>query len=125
VSVDDASFASPREAAWDAETGTWSLSLGELPNGEHTVYARASMDQTVSESASSTFTVAPAASVEWQVVARNGAPAADNWRTAGGVESWSFTFSTAPYAKSVNTIVVRLVEGGLETARATVRAKFN
>ena len=124
VSVDDPSFGSPIEAAWDEASGTWRASLGELPNGSHTVFARASIDQTRSEVTSSTFTVAPAARVEWQVVARNGAPAADNWRTASGVESWSFSFSTAPYAKTTNTIVVRLVEGDLETARSTVRVRL-
>jgi hypothetical protein len=124
VSVDDPLFGSPTEAAWDAEAGTWSASLGALSNGSHTVHARASMDQTVSDVASSAFTVAPPARVEWQVVARNAAPAPDNWRTATGVESWAFSFSTEPYAKATNTIVARLVEGDLETARSTARARF-
>jgi hypothetical protein len=57
-------------------------------------------------------------------VARNGAPAPDGWRTADGVGTWGFALDTGAYAKTTNTLVVRLVEGGLETARTTVRAKF-
>jgi hypothetical protein len=99
------------------------VSLGELGDGEHTVYARATLDQQRSEVAASTFTVAPDARVEWQLVARNGAPASDNWRPASGVESWGFEFQTAPYGKGAFTLVTRLVEGDLETARSTVRLR--
>ena len=80
VSIDDAGFTSPRQAAWDAESGTWSLALGSLANGQHTIYARARMDTTYSAVASAAFTVAPDARVEWQVVRKNGAPSATGWQ---------------------------------------------
>jgi hypothetical protein len=124
VSVDDASFTAPQQAAWDPQSGTWSLSLGELATGGHTVYARARMDTTYSAVASSAFTVAPDARVEWQVVRKNSAPSADGWETASGVGSWSFQLATGSYGSGNWTIVVRLVEDGLEVARATVAVKF-
>jgi hypothetical protein len=123
LSLDDPSFGSPIEAAWDQAGGTWSASLGSPGAGEHTLHARATMDQSVSEVAASTFTVGPDARVEWQVVARNAAPAPDAWRTATGVEAWSFDLDTAAYGKGHWTVVTRLVEAGLETARATARVR--
>lgn len=124
MSLDDASFGAPRQAAWDPETGTWSLSLGNLPAGEHTVYARARMDTTYSEVANSTFGVARNAAVEWQVVRKNNAPSATGWQTASGVSSWTFQLATGTYGAGNWTIVVRLVEDGLEVARSTAAAKF-
>ncbi|NJD27570.1 MAG: hypothetical protein FIA92_04665 [Chloroflexi bacterium] len=124
VSLDDPSFASPTEALVDESGGTWSLALGELANGEHVVYARARIDGTTSEIASATFRVAPDARVEWQVVRRNAAPSPDGWRTATGVDAWSFDFSTADYGSGAWAIVVRLVEDGLEAARDTLFVKL-
>jgi len=124
VSIDDASFGSSIEADLDFGTDTWSAPLGELAGGSHTIYARATRDQMASPVASSTFGVAPDARVEWQIVKKNAAPDPAAWRTASGVESWSFTLETSAYGNGPRTIVVRLVEDGLETARATVRAKF-
>ena len=124
VSLDDAAFTSPRQAAWDAESGTWSVSLGTLPDGNHTLYARARMDTTTSAVASSAFTVAPDARVEWQVVRRNGAPSATGWQTADGLFSWSFQFGTGAYGNGSWTIVTRLVEGDLEVVRATAAVKL-
>jgi hypothetical protein len=124
VSVDDASFTAPQQAAWDPASGTWSLSLGNLANGQHTVYARARMDTTYSAVASSVFNVAPDARVEWQVVRRNSAPSADGWEAASGVGSWTFQLATSAYGNGNWTIVVRLVEDGLEVARATAAVKF-
>ena len=124
VAVDDAAFTSPRQAAWDAETGTWSVSLGALGDGEHTLYARARMDTNTSAVASSAFTVAPDARVEWQLVRKNAAPSATGWQTAGGVSSWSFQFATSSYGTGNWTLVVRRVEGGLEVARATATLKL-
>ena len=124
VSVDDSGFGSPIEAAVDDASGTWSAPLGDLADGAHTVHVRARMDQTSSAVATSSFVVAADARVEWQVVARNGAPDPAAWQTADGVAAWSFSFDTGAQGPGQRTIVSRLVEGGLETARATVRARF-
>jgi PKD repeat protein len=124
VSLDDPSFGSPLEAAWDEASATWSVPLGALDDGEHTIHARASMDQSRSDVASATFTVGPDARVEWQVVARNSAPSPARWATAAGLADWSFAFESADYGKGHWTIVTRLVEDGAETARATVRARI-
>jgi hypothetical protein len=124
VSIDDASFRAPQQAAWDAESGTWSLAVGALADGQHTVYARARMDTTYSAVASSTFRVEPDARVEWQVVRKNSAPSASGWRTATGVSAWTFEFATSAYGNGNWTVVVRLVEDGLEVARTTASARF-
>ena len=124
VSVDDAGFGSPREAAWDEASGTWSVSVGSLANGQHTIYARARMGTTYSAAASSAFEVGPDVRVEWQVVKKNSAPTADGWQTATGVSSWSFQFATGAYGSGSWTIVVRRVEDGLEVARATAAVRF-
>jgi hypothetical protein len=44
---------------------------------------------------------------------------------ADGLDAWTFAFDTSTYGKGDRTIVVRLVSGGLELSRATVRARFN
>ena len=124
VSIDDAAFQAPQQASWDAESGTWSLALGGLANGQHTVYARARMDTTYSAVASSTFRVEPDARVEWQVVRKNSAPSPTDWGTATGVSHWSFQFATSAYGNGNWTIVVRLVEDDLEVARSTASVKF-
>ena len=124
VALDDPTFANLIPATIDDASGTWSASLGTPADGSHTVYARAAIDQTRSSTVSSSFTVAPAARVEWQVVKKNAAPDPAGWRVADGLESWTFGFDTSAYGKGDRTIVVRLVQGGLELARATVRAKF-
>jgi hypothetical protein len=124
VSLDDPNFGDPIEASVDAASETWHAPLGAIDAGTHTVYARARVDTTTSEVASSTFTAAPDARVEWQIVNRNAAPTPDGWRTADGIASWSYTFATEEYGKGRRTLVARLVEGGLEAARATVSAQF-
>lgn len=124
VSVDDLSFGAPVEASVDQASGTWSVPLGTLADGDHTLYARARMDLTTSQVASSAFRVAPAARVEWQVVRKNAAPDPSAWRTADGVSSWRFAFDAGMYGKGRQTIVTRLVEGGLELARSTVRIRI-
>lgn len=124
VSLDDPAFGSPIEAAWDEASGTWTAPLGTPADGRHTLYARASVDQARSAVTSSTFTVRRPARVEWQVVERNAAPAPNSWRVADGVEAWRYGFATGDYGAGNRTIVTRLVEGGLEVARATVRARF-
>lgn len=116
VSVDDATFANPIRATLDPATRTWSAPLGDLARGAHTVYARAAIDQTLSDVASSTFTVVPDAVIEWQVVSRNSPPKANAWQRADGLESWRFGFATAGYEKGWNGILVRLVEHGEEAA---------
>ena len=55
---------------------------------------------------------------------KNSAPVADGWRAAEGLASWSFGFSTSSYGGGSWTIVVRLVEDELETARSTVAVKL-
>jgi hypothetical protein len=124
ISIDDASFAAPIEASLDEATGTWSASIGDLPNGAHTLRARARMDTTTSEVAVSAFSVAPVARVEWQVVRKNAAPDPLAWRTADGVTSWRYVFATGDFGSGQHTLVTRLIEGDLETARTTVRARF-
>ncbi|MEJ7795665.1 MAG: S8 family serine peptidase [Nocardioides sp.] len=124
VSIDDPSFGSPVEATLDRESGTWSAPLGNLDDGEHTVYARARVDQSVSEVTSSTFTVAPQTVVEWQVVDRNSASDPAAWRPAAGVADWSFLLNTADHGTGNKMIVTRLVENGAETVRTAVSAKF-
>ena len=124
VSVDDADFTSPTEADLHPDSGTWSLLLGDLATGEHTVHARATEDGTASPVVSSTFTVSPRASVQWQVVPRNAATDASAWRTADGLWEWGFALPTGEFGKGAKTIVVRLVEDGVETARDTVRVRF-
>jgi len=124
VSVDDPSFGSPIEATLDPESSTWSAPLGELSQGEHTVYARAVRDGTTSEVASSTFTVASPAGVQWQIVAKNGATDPEAWQAASGFESWSFGFDTATYDNGPHTIVTRVVHDGVELARQTAAVKF-
>lgn len=52
------------------------------------------------------------------------APAADGWRPASGVLAYSFEFDTRPYGKGDFDIYSRLVEGGVQTAITSVRAKF-
>jgi hypothetical protein len=124
VSIDDASFGNPQQATVDAAAGTWSLAIDGLANGQHTVYARARMDTTYSAITSSAFRVAPDARVEWQIVRKNSAPSATGWQTASGVSTWSFQFATGSYGSGSWTIVVRLVEDGLEVARSTAAVKL-
>lgn len=120
----DADFTDLVEATLDEESGTWSAPLGELAEGEHTVYARARVDRTVSEVTSSTFSVAPSSVVEWQVVDRNGPSDPAAWQPADGVAQWSFGLDTADHGTGHKTIVARLVESGAEQVRTTVGAKF-
>jgi hypothetical protein len=125
VSLDDPTFSHPIPSTIDAASGTWTADLGTPADGGHTVYARAAIDQQTSPVVSTTFGVAPDARVEWQVVKKNAAPDPAAWRTADGVDRWSFTFATSTYGKGDRTIVVRLVAGGLEVARSAVRAKLS
>lgn len=124
VSVDDPAFGSPIEATLDGRTGTWTAPLGTLTPGRHTLYARATQDRTTSRTASSEFTVTPRSQVQWQIVDRNRTPAPDAWRPAEGVSNWRFTFDTATYGSGAKTIVTRLVDGDIEVARHSVRARF-
>ncbi len=123
--MDDPSFGSPIQATLDGASSTWSAPLGELARGEHTMYARAVRDGTSSEVASSTFTVASPATVQWQIVARNGPTDPAAWQTASGFESWSFGFDTAAYSRGTHTIVTRVVHGDVDLARKTASVKFN
>ncbi|NJP32027.1 S8 family serine peptidase [Micromonospora thermarum] len=125
VSVDDASFGNPVEAELDSTTGTWSVSLGKLPVGEHTVYARARQDSTTSAVTASTFTVTPNAVVQWQVVDRNGAADPAGWRAATGLTDWTFRMDTDEYGSGQKMILIRLVEREIETARDVVRVTMH
>jgi hypothetical protein len=82
------------------------------------------MDQTLSAVTSSTFTVVPDAKVQWQIVSRNRAPSSNAWQDAGGLEAWSFNFNTANYERGWNGIIVRLTQGGEETASTWAFARF-
>jgi hypothetical protein len=125
VSVDDPAYGGTViEATLDEESGTWSAPLGALGEGEHTVYARARVDQRVSEAASSTFTVRPATQVQWQVVDRNGPADPARWADAAGVATWSFSLDTADHGSGQRMILARLVENGAETVRTGVQARF-
>ena len=124
VALDDPSFAAASEATLDETSGTWTAPLGLVADGPHTLHVRARMGTTTSAPASSAFTVVPDARIEWQVVARNAAVHPARWGTADGVAAWRYSFATGDYGSGHWTIVSRLVEGGLETARATVRARF-
>ena len=124
VSVDDPSFASPIEATLNAKTGEWTAPLGDLAVGAHIVYARAAMDRSYSEVASSSFEVVPDAVVQWQVIKRTARPSATAWQPASGFDQWSFTFNTASYGRGTFTILVRVVEGNVELTRTSVRATF-
>jgi hypothetical protein len=124
ISIDDASFADPIKATLDSGTKTWSAPLGNLSRGEHTVYARARIDQTYSAVSSSTFSVVPDAKVQWQIVSRNRPPSSNAWQNATGLEAWSFNFDTANYERGWNGILVRLVQGGEETASTWAFARF-
>ena len=99
ISIDDASFDNPIKATLDAGTNSWSAPLGNLARGQHTVYARARIDQTYSAVSSSTFSVVPDAKVQWQIVSRNRPPSSNAWQNATGLEAWSFNFNTASYEK--------------------------
>jgi hypothetical protein len=124
ISLDDASFAHATTADLDEASGTWSATLGVLPNGSHTLYARARMGATTSAASSAAFTVAADSRVEWQIVKKNSAPDPGAWRTATGVATWGFTFATPEFGNGQKTLIVRLVEGGLETARSSVRFRI-
>ncbi|HWG55699.1 MAG TPA: S8 family serine peptidase [Gaiellaceae bacterium] len=126
ISVDDPTFAKPVEAQLHSASGTWSVDLGALGLGEHTVYAKATLDRVESAVASSRFTVTENAVVQWQVVAKNGAPKADAWQPASGIRDWAFAFDSKAYGSGPHSIVVRLLQGSerAETARSTVRVKL-
>lgn len=124
VSLDDPGFGSPIEASIDEASGTWSAPLGAAVDGEHTLYARAHEGDRTSEVVSVRFRVAPAARVEWQVVKGNSAPSANHWQPASSVSEWEFSFQSADGLKGSNrTIIVRMVEGGAETGRDTVKIR--
>jgi hypothetical protein len=123
-SIDDASFATFEQAAFDEASETWSARLGALADGTHVLRVRARMGTETSAVSTSTFKVAPAARVEWQVVRKNSAPDPARWRTTNGVSPWNFSFAAGDYGKGQWTIVTRLIEGDLETARASVRARL-
>jgi hypothetical protein len=124
VSRDSGSFSGAKTADLDEVSGTWSANLGVLPNGSHTLYARARMGSTTSAVTSVAFTVASDARIEWQVVRKNAAPSPDGWQVASGVSSWTFQFATSTYGSGAWTIVVRRVEDGLEVARSTAAVKL-
>ena len=124
VSVDDPSFGFPVSATLDATTDTWHLSIGELGIGEHTLFARALRDGTPSAVVARTIRVVPDARLEWQLVDRNSPVSTDGWRPATGLANWSFDLVTSDYDAGRKTVVVRLIEQGVETARDTVSVRL-
>ncbi|MBI2773760.1 MAG: S8 family serine peptidase [Chloroflexi bacterium] len=131
VSVDDATFANPTEASVflnDGGTrGTWRAPIGGLAAGAHTIYARAQIDTNASPVSQRSVTVEDVNTtprVQYQIVRAGTVPIADGWKAATGLLSYSFEFDTRTYGKGDFTINVRLIEGGLTTATASLNAKF-
>ena len=124
VSLDDPAFARAVEASYDVETGSFSVPLRDVGDGNHVVYARARLGETVSEASSSSFTIRPASRVEWQVVKKNAMPDPAGWRDANGLADWAFSFASGAVGKGQITIIVRLVDDGSEVARSSVRARI-
>jgi hypothetical protein len=79
---------------------------------------------TYSEVASTTFAIGPNAAVEWQIVEKNRPVDHAAWQPASGFADWSFSFATAEYGKGAHTIVVRVVQDGLELSQKTVSVNF-
>jgi hypothetical protein len=131
VSVDDATFANPTQAtltlSGDETAGTWSAPVGGLSAGSHTLYARACIDRNcsaVSQRVLAVEDVNTTPRVQWQIVAAGASPAANGWRAATGLLSWSFSFDTKTFGKGDFDIYTRLLEGGAQTAITSLRAKF-
>ncbi|MDQ3097928.1 MAG: hypothetical protein M3Q61_07160, partial [Chloroflexota bacterium] len=131
VSIDDATFANPVEATLavsaDERSGSWTVPLPRLAVGSHTLYVRACIDRACSATAQRTLTVADTRTtprVQWQVVAAGATPAADRWRSATGLLSYSFEFDTRTYGRGDFVIHTRLLEGGVPTAATSVGAKL-
>ena len=131
VSIDDATFANPVEATLavsaDERSGSWTVPLPRLAVGSHTLYVRACIDRACSATAQRTLTVADTRTtprVQWQVTAAGATPAADRWRSATGLLSYSFEFDTRTYGRGDFVIHTRLLEGGVPTAATSVGAKF-
>jgi hypothetical protein len=120
VSVDDSSFANAIEAFLDEEAGVWSVALGnKVTPGSHRVYARAAMDRTYSPVASTVMDIAGNSVVQWQVTAPGQRTVPGAWKNASGFSNWSFSFS----ASGDKAIHVRVLAGGVEVERKTVRVK--
>jgi hypothetical protein len=128
VSVDDPDFGSPIEATFDEVSGAWSVPLGRLTLGAHTLYARAAIDTNYSPVTSRSFTVSVLSGdeqVEWQVVANGAEPDPSYWRPATGVLQYSFEVNTGVYGKGTFQIYVRLMKGNVQVAITSVTAKFS
>lgn len=135
VSVDDVTFTNSTEANMtlgeDETSGSWSAPVGGLEPGTHTIYAKARLGDIDSEVTSVTVTVEDINTtprVQWQIVPAGTAPATDGWTAANGLLEYSFVFDTATYNTSGSTasfdIYTRLLEGGVQTAITSVRARF-
>lgn len=135
VSVDDPTFARSIEASvtLDAQgtSGSWSAPIPGLTPGSHTLYVKARQGDIDSAVVSRGITVEDINStprVQWQIVPAGIAPAADKWTAARGVLEYSFEFDTRAYNTSGSTasfdIYTRLLEGGVQTAITSVRARF-
>jgi hypothetical protein len=128
VSVDDGTFASPIKANLDEASGAWSAPIPRLAPGPHKLYTRASIDTNRSPVSTRNITVLDTQTsprVQWQVTPAGTAPAASGWQEASGLLSYAFTVSTPTYGKGDFTISVRLLEGGVATASASVLARFS
>lgn len=131
VSVDDPTFARQIEATLtlnaEGTTGSWSAPIPGQAPGTHTLFARACIDSNCSASSQRGFTVEDTKTtprVQWQVVPAGTSPSADGWRAATGLLSYSFEFDTRAFGKGTFDIYARLLEGGVQTAITSVRAKF-
>jgi hypothetical protein len=127
VSVDDPNFGNPVEATLDESNGAWSVSLGRLNPGGHTLYVRAGIDTNYSPVASQSFTVSQLTGserVEWQVVANGVEPDAAYWRPANGVLQYSFEINTQVHGAGTFQIYTRLMDGDTQVAITSVTAQF-
>lgn len=122
--LDNVSVADPFEAVLGAGAYTWHTRFGVLTSGARTGDARLRIDSMSSDVVARSFTVTQNLAVEWQVVDRDAAPDSGAWRTASGVENWAFTFDTASDGAGERTILVRVVDHGVEVARDSARVTF-
>ena len=124
ISIDDASFANPIKATLDAATNTWSAPLGNLSRGAAHDPRTGSIDQTYSAVSTSTFNVVPDAQVQWQIVSRNRPPSSTALAERDRARSLELQLQHRELRKGWNGVIVRLVQGGEETASTWAFARF-
>ena len=126
VSLDDAVLRGRATGDLDADAGTWcAVDSAASPTARTRSTPGPGWTRRTSAVASSAFTVAPDARVEWQVVRKNAAPSRDGLADRRAASrAGASQFATGSYGNGSWTIVVRLVEDGLEVARSTAAVKL-